>query len=105
MNGNGSKITGEGCCESTTVRGERLKKNLVLRLNRIEGQVRGVKGMVERDAYCDDVLNQIAAAQSALNSVAKLVLEYHIRGCVADRIKAGDDGMVDELMVTIGRLL
>lgn len=105
MNGNGSKINGEDCCERTTVRGEMLKKTLVSRLNRIEGQIRGVRGMVERDVYCDDVLNQIAAAQSALSSVAKLVLEHHIRSCVADRIKDGDEGMVDELIVTIGRLL
>ena len=86
-------------------RDKELKGNLVTRLNRVEGQVRGIKGMVEKDAYCNDILNQIAAAQAALDSVSKLVLENHIRGCLVEKIQAGDDKIVDELLVTIGKML
>lgn len=81
------------------------KQNLVTRLNRIEGQVRGVKGLIERDAYCDDVLNQIAAIQSALNSVGKLLLEGHMRSCVAERIQEGDYEVIDELLKTMNKLM
>ncbi len=88
-----------------TVREEKLKSNLITRLNRIEGQVRGIKGMIERDVYCNDVLNQISAAQAALDSVSKLVLEYHIRNCLVEKIQAGDDKIIDELLITIGKML
>lgn len=83
----------------------KLKDNLIARLNRAEGQVRGIRGMIERDVYCNDVLNQIAAVQAALDSVSKLVLENHIRGCLVERIQAGDDKIVDELLITIGKML
>lgn len=89
----------------TTIRDQKLKESLVKRLNRVEGQVRGIRGMIERDVYCNDVLIQIAAAQAALDSVSKLVLENHIRGCLVERIQAGDDKIVDELLVTIGKML
>lgn len=103
-------ITGEcsTCCESDerkTTRDLKLKSSLLTRLNRVEGQVRGIKGMVERDIYCDDILNQISAAQAALDAVSKLVLENHIRGCLVEKIKAGEDDIVDELLITIGKLL
>ncbi|MHB1152513.1 MAG: metal-sensing transcriptional repressor [Eubacteriales bacterium] len=88
-----------------TAREEKLKSGLITRLNRVEGQVRGIKGMIEKDIYCDDVLNQIAAVQAALNSVSKLVLENHIKGCLVEKIKNGEDEIVDELIVTIGKLL
>ncbi|NLB36601.1 MAG: metal-sensing transcriptional repressor [Clostridiales bacterium] len=88
-----------------TARDEKLKSGLIARLNRAEGQVRGIKGMIEKDAYCDDVLNQIAAVQAALNSVSKLILENHIRGCVIKKINAGEVEVVDELISTIGKLL
>lgn len=91
--------------ERTTARQAKLKANLIARLNRVEGQVRGIKGMIEKDAYCDDVLNQMAAAQAALDSVSKLVLESHIRGCLVEKIRSGDDEIVDELLTTIGKLL
>lgn len=94
-----------GCCERMTAREEKIKSGLVSRLNRVEGQIRGIKGMIERDVYCDDVLNQIAAAQAALNSISKLVLENHIKGCLIKKIRSGEDEIVDELLVTIGRLL
>lgn len=92
------------CCDRSTERSQALKSSLVSRLNRIEGQIRGIKGMVEADNYCDDVLIQISAAQAALNSVSKIVLRDHIKGCVVDKILGGDEGIADELIVTIGRL-
>lgn len=97
----------QSVCEDKkiTFREERLKENLITRLNRVEGQVRGVKGMIEKDAYCNDVLNQISAVQAALDSASKLVLENHIRGCLVEKIQAGDDKIIDELLVTIGKLL
>jgi DNA-binding FrmR family transcriptional regulator len=100
----------EGCmlednCERTTQREQKLKASLISRLNRIEGQIRGIRGMVERDAYCDDILNQVAAANAALNSVSKLILESHLRGCLVKKIKNGEDEIVDELLETIGKLL
>ena len=82
-----------------------MKSSLLTRLNRVEGQIRGIKGIIEKDIYCDDVLNQIAAAQAAMDSVSKLVLENHIRGCLVKKIKAGDEEIVDELLITIGKLL
>ena len=88
-----------------TIREQALKDNLIKRLNRAEGQVRGIKGMVEKDVYCNDILVQIAAVQAALDSVSKLVLENHIRGCLVKRIQAGDESIVDELLVTIGKML
>lgn len=93
------------CSKKMTIRDEKLKSGLIARLNRVEGQIRGIKGMIEKDIYCDNVLNQIAAAQAALNSVSKLVLENHIKGCLVEKIKNGDDEIVDELIATIGKLL
>ncbi|ARU63814.1 CsoR family transcriptional regulator [Tumebacillus avium] len=84
---------------------DKMKSNLVARLNRIEGQIRGVKGLIEKDAYCDDVLNQIAACQSALNSVGKLLLEGHMRSCVVERLQEGDQEVIDELLITITKLI
>ena len=80
-------------------------QNLATRLNRIEGQVKGIKAMIERGDYCEDVLTQIAAAQSAMSAVAKILLESHMRTCVSRRLKDGDDTVVDELIKTVGRLL
>ena len=91
--------------EKITLREEKLKGNLITRLNRVEGQVRGIKGMIEKDAYCNDVLNQISAAGAALDSIGKLVLENHIRVCLVKEIREGDDKIVDELLVTIGKML
>ncbi|MBL0385669.1 metal-sensing transcriptional repressor [Tumebacillus sp. ITR2] len=81
------------------------KTDLVTRLNRIEGQIRGIKGLIEKDTYCDDILNQIAAAQSALNSVGKILLTNHMKTCVVDRIQEGDHEVIDELMKTMGKLM
>lgn len=84
---------------------ETVKKDLTTRLNRIEGQIRGIKGMIDKDTYCDDVITQLAATQSALNSVAKILLEGHMRGCVVNRLEQGDLEVIDELVVTIQKLM
>ncbi|PGT81883.1 metal-sensitive transcriptional regulator [Bacillus sp. AFS040349] len=84
---------------------EKVKKNLVTRLNRIEGQIRGIKALIEKDTYCDDVITQISATQSALNSVGRLLLEGHLRTCVVEKIQNGDEEIIDELLVTVGRLM
>jgi len=104
---------GNGCggCSHETAEGrkshhsEQVKQNMITRLNRIEGQIRGIKRMIERDTYCDDVLNQIAAVQSALNSVSKLLLEGHMKSCVIERIQAGEHEVIDELLVTMKKLM
>ena len=84
---------------------ESVKKDLTNRLNRIEGQIRGIKGMIDKDTYCDDVITQLSATQSALNSVAKILLEGHLKGCVVDRLSEGDEAVLDELVVTIQKLM
>lgn len=81
------------------------KHNLVSRLNRIEGQIRGIKGLIERDTYCDDVITQISATQAALNSVAIILLEGHMRNCIVEKIQQGNEEVVDELLTTIQRLI
>ncbi|MDF2935818.1 MAG: CsoR family transcriptional regulator [Paenibacillaceae bacterium] len=97
------------CCDSTQPRkshhSQEMKSSLVNRLNRIEGQIRGVKGLIEKDVYCDDVLNQIAAIQSALNGVGKLLLEGHMKSCVVERIMEGDREVLDELLITVNKLM
>jgi DNA-binding FrmR family transcriptional regulator len=84
---------------------EQTKADLIVRLNRTEGQVRGIRGLIEKDAYCDDVLHQIAAVQAALNSVGKKLLAAHMRSCVVERIQDGDLDVVDELLKTMNTLL
>ncbi|GED32042.1 metal-sensitive transcriptional regulator [Brevibacillus centrosporus] len=84
---------------------DQVKNGLLSRLNRIEGQVRGIKGMIEKDIYCDDVLNQIASVQSALNGVGKLLLENHLKSCVIERIQEGETEVLTELMITINKLM
>lgn len=96
------------CCSANhrkSHHSEKIKKNLDSRLNRIEGQIRGVKRLIENDTYCDDVITQISAIQSALNSVASLLLEGHLKSCVLDRINEGDTEVIDEVLVTFQRLL
>ena len=78
---------------------------LLKRLNRIEGQVRGVRGMVEKEAYCTDILTQVSAIQSALNAFSRELLANHIRTCVVDGIRAGDEDVVNELVHTVEKLM
>jgi len=91
--------------EKKKIRSEGEYKSLINRLNRIEGQVRGVRGMIENDAYCVDVLTQVAAIGSALRSFSSELLENHIKSCVVSDIKKGNDEVVDELIKTLGRFL
>lgn len=93
------------CCHKTKKRSEKEYKDLLNRLSRIEGQVRGIRGMVEKDVYCTDILIQVSAVTSALNSFSKELLANHIRTCVADDIRAGRDETVDELVVTMQKLM
>lgn len=93
------------CSQRKTIREEKLRATLISRLNRVEGQVRGIKGMIEKDAYCDDVLNQITAARAALKSISTLVLENHIHGCLVEKIQNGDNEVVDELLRTIKKMM
>ena len=96
----------EGCaCGKKTVRTEEQKKTLAHRLNRIEGQVRGLQAMLEKDAYCNDILIQTSAVQAALKSFSRELLRAHLHGCVARDVRAGQDETLDELADTIGRLL
>jgi len=80
-------------------------QDLVKRMNRIEGQVRGIKGMIERRVYCDDILNQMSSAQSALHGAAQLLLEKHMKSCVAEQLQSGDGRVVDELLKTIFKFI
>jgi CsoR family transcriptional regulator, copper-sensing transcriptional repressor len=82
-----------------------VKKDLTTRLNRIEGQIRGIKGMVDKDVYCDDIITQLSATQSALNSVAKVLLDGHLKGCVKERLAAGENEVLDELLTTVQKLM
>ena len=93
------------CCHKHKERSEKEYRDLINRLNRIEGQIRGIKGMVEKDAYCPDILIQVAAANAALNSFSKELLATHIRTCVADGIRQGDDAVIDELVTTLQKLM
>ncbi len=94
------------CCGSKiTERSEEERKKLIHRLNRIEGQIRGIRGMVERDAYCNDILIQSSAVAAALNAFNKDLLANHIRSCVARDIREGKDEVIDELVVTIQKLM
>ena len=82
----------------------RQKVELIVRLSRIEGQIRGIKGMIEKDICCDDVLNQISAAQSALFSAGRLLLFDHVRYCMVDKIKREETRSIDDLLISIDRL-
>ena len=94
-----------GCCRKTTDRTEDERKKLIHRLNRIEGQIRGIRGMVENDAYCADILVQSAAVNAAVNAFNKELLASHIRGCVARDIRSGKDEVIDELVATLQKLM
>ena len=87
------------------VRDENERHDLMNRLKRIEGQVRGLERMLEEDAYCPDILTQASAVNSALNSFCRVLLAAHIRTCVSEDIRSGRDGTVDELMDTLQKLM
>ena len=94
------------CCYSKkTLRGEEERKKLIHRLNRIEGQIRGIRKLVEQDAYCTDVLMQTSAVNAAINSFNKDLISAHIRGCVVKNMYEGNDEVIDELVETIQKLM
>lgn len=96
----------ECCCSTKSkARNEKEYKDLINRLSRIEGQVRGIRGMVENSAYCTDILVQVAAVNAALNSFNKVLLGNHIRTCVADDIRNGKDDTIDELVHVLQKLM
>lgn len=92
-------------CEKKTLRTEEQKRKLLNRLNRLEGQVRGVKKMIENDAYCNDILTQSAAISAAVNAFSREVLRAHLHSCVVRDIREGRDEVVDELTDTLERLM
>lgn len=96
----------ENCCGvKTKERSEEEKKTLINRLSRIEGQIRGLKKMVENDAYCTDILTQSSAVSAALNSFNKELLANHIRTCVVTDIRDGKDEVIDDLLNTLQKLM
>ena len=97
----------ESCCQchKTRQRSPEELKKLTHRLSRIEGQVRGLREMLQKDAYCIDILVQVSAVNAALNSFSKELLSEHIHTCVTDGIRAGDEQVVDELVATLQKLM
>ena len=93
------------CCCQKKVRSDKEIKDLMNRLNRIEGQIRGIKRMLEEDAYCIDIINQVSAANCALNSFTKVILANHIKSCVAEDVKEGSEEKLDELVKTLQKLM
>ena len=98
----------KGTCHNCTRHKHRSPEEVAAlqrRLNRIEGQVRGIRGMVEKDAYCTDILTQISAVQSALSAVSRELLASHVRTCVVEDIRSGDTAVVDDLIATLQKLM
>lgn len=93
------------CCHKTKKRSEEEYKSLINRLSRIEGQIRGLKGMVERDAYCPDILVQASAVSAALSAFNRELLSSHIKSCVVNDIREGNDETIDELLATLRKLM
>lgn len=100
----------ENCCgidnegKKPTENSLKTQKSIVDRLNRIEGQIRGIKNMIEKGTYCDDVINQIEASRSALHSVQIILLESHIKNCVVDQLQHGETDVIEEVLKTIKKL-
>ena len=93
------------CCARKKLRTEEEQKALMNRLSRIEGQIRGIRNMLEKDAYCPDILTQASAANAALNAFCRELLASHVRSCVAEDIRAGKDETIDELLTTLQKLM
>lgn len=103
----GVYVSGMKTCECVRhkKRTEEEKKDLLVRLKKAEGQIRGIEKMVEEDIYCPDILIQVSAVTSALNSFNKQLLSAHIRGCVAEDIRAGDEASTEELVKVLQKLM
>lgn len=101
------KVPVQECCHchKTKERSAKEYRDMIHRLNRIEGQIRGIRGMVERDAYCTDILTQVAAVNAALNSFNRVLLANHIKTCVTRDIRDGKEETVDELLATLQKLM
>lgn len=95
----------ENCAQKSKERSGKEYRDMINRLSRIEGQVRGIKGMVEKNAYCTDILVQVAAVNAALNSFNRVLLAEHIKTCVTQDIKDGKEETVDELIQTLKKLM
>lgn len=93
------------CCKKHTLRSAEQKKSLLNRLKRLEGQIRGIQTMIENDEYCNDILIQSAAASAAVNAFNRELLKNHIKGCVLRDIKEGKDEVIDELVITVQKLM
>ena len=105
-----------GCCGESggsaapdgsrkTERPEECRRKLIHRLNRIEGQIRGIRQMIENDAYCNDVLTQSAAAGASLNAFNRELIAAHLRGCVAKDLREGDESVIEELLGTLQKMM
>ena len=92
-------------CTRTKERTAQERQALINRLSRIEGQVRGIRAMVERDAYCPDILTQVSAVSAAINGFARTLLSEHIRTCVAEDVRQGNDEVIDELLGTLQKFM
>ena len=93
------------CCEKKKVRSEEEKKALQIRLNRIIGQLEGIKKMIDEDRYCDDILTQLAASDKAIKNLSALIFEKHVSSCVVNSIKEGDTSVVDEVITLFKRYI
>lgn len=102
----GDNTVSKNCsCHKTKERSEEEKRALINRLSRIEGQIRGIRSMVEKDSYCPDILVQASAASSAIRSFERELLQSHLKSCVVNDIREGNDGIVDELCLTLEKLM
>ena len=93
------------CCHKTTERSDKERRSLISRLNRVEGQIRGIRSMVESDVYCTEILVQVAAANAALNAFNRELMAEHIRNCVTRDIKEGNEETIEELVTVLQKLM
>ena len=93
------------CIHKTKERSQKEYRDLINRLSRIEGQIRGIKGMIEKEAYCTDILMQVTAVNAALNSFSRVLLSNHVKTCVKQDLIEGKEETVDELMDIIQRMM
>ena len=93
----------ENCCKKQTIRSDKERKDLITRINRITGQLNGIKNMIEENRYCDDILIQLSAVNSSVKSLANCMLTHHLSGCVVNEIKNGNNQIIDEVINLVKR--